>query len=168
MQRYPVPTEDDFVVELNADRKLLCDADVHPVRDQVQSVIDGCQPPFEWLTLHNSAAIVAAYRQLRDAVTVYRETKRKLAGSSCWISVSNASAVRVTPVEIAQRVTECRWNLVAAVVEGLYGDAKYRAASLWNLRKTLLVRMARRRKIKRYSRMRKHELVYALVADGFG
>lgn len=158
LRHAPEPTNDDFVVELPSDdRMLLCDADVHPIRQAVQKVIDGEDAPLEWLTLPNADAVVVAYRELKTAARLYREHRKQRS------TAFSGPMLFARPHDIRVRLLHARWKLVSLVVEGLFGDRKYRAARYWTMTRRQLVALAKSLRVHRYSRLRKHQLIYALV-----
>lgn len=155
MLRIPQPTKRDFGIHLTRQggKYLWCDADVHPIREQVDRIInDSEEPPIEWITLDNSTQIVDAYKALRSIVNLYRE-----------LGCTSARGQALGP-----QIPYARWRLICAVVEGLYGDRKFRAGQLWRKTRKELVAIAKEHRVRRYSRMRKHELVHTLVELGLG
>jgi hypothetical protein len=151
----PEPHKDDFVIEVElpeGTKPLLCDRDVHPIRQQIQAIVDGQEAPLEWLTLDNVEEILHTYRELRQNVMAQQQI---ILGGACPV-----------PRNIQDAIHQCRWELVCLVTQALYGDRKYRAARYWKMPMRLLRRLARVSGLKGRSRMKKHELVYALVASG--
>lgn len=157
MNKTPEPHVDDFVLEVkdpvSAERWMLCDRDVHPIRNQVQAIIDGSEAPLEWLTLRKS----------NDVLAVYKELLAYLGEAESWRSLE-----KFVPLGVQEKISSLRWRLVCLVTESIYGDQKYRAAKFYRLPLRILRRLARIHHLKRYSRMRKHELVYRLVSVGLG
>lgn len=143
--------EDTFVVDVNPHgepRTLLCDGDVLPIRKQVAAILEGEDPPMEWLCLPNVEAVQATYQSLRDCV---HERKR-----------FEAEGLLV-PVKVQEFQNRYRWKLVCLVTEAYFGDRKYRAAGFWKLSSRELRETAKKHCIKGYSRMSKEQLVEALV-----
>ncbi len=153
----PEPHADDIIIPLddpNIDHPFfLCDRDVLPIRSQVQKLIDGGDPPMEWVTLRNIDDVLHVYHDLKQYV-VRRH-------SYIWMGVP-------VPLTVSEKITSLRWRLICLVTEAHYGDRKYRAANFCRMPVRKLRIIARTNYLKGYSRMRKHELVYRLVEVGLG
>ena len=94
MNHVPEPHKDDFVTKVRhpeGDRMMLCDRDVHPIRHQVQAIVDGQEAPIEWLTLANVPDVLATFTDLRRFV---RERQALVQmGALVHVQPSNASSV---------------------------------------------------------------------------
>lgn len=156
MNHVPEPHKDDAIVEVavanGVKRTLLCDRDIHPIREQVQAIVDGhSEAPLEWVTLRNVEVVLPVYQLLRSLV-------------SQRISVIMAGGT--VPLTLETGINRMRWKLICLVTQALYGERKFRAAQLLRMPVKALRKMAKLAGLKGRSKLRKRELVYALVEAG--
>lgn len=157
MNRVPKPHADDIVIVLDdpysAHQFFLCDRDVLPIREQVQKLIDGGEPPLEWVTLSN----------VDDVLSIYTDLKQYVKERQSYIRMD-----KPIPLTVNEKITKFRWKLICVVTEAHYGDKKYRAATFHRMPLRALQTIARMNHLKGYSKLRKRDLIYRLVESGLG